>query len=105
MISLSQETSMRKQFLLTLSRLFPDHKKIVLQVLADHLVVNAEALLPDPVDRARQDDVPDIDLDANPLDGDLPPADRGEWLDHSPAIVDGDPLAGPGFRDPPPDSA
>lgn len=82
---------MKKQFLLTLLRLFPDQKKDALDVLADHLVIDTSALLPEPDSPCLQDDAPDVDLDGNPLDGDLPAVDDGRWLDHSPANLEGPP--------------
>jgi hypothetical protein len=97
MLSQTQTRSLKKQLIQPLHHLFPKYEPETIDFLADHMVGSLRnvgiingGFLP-------SDDVPDSDLHANPLDGDMPDEDDGTWLDHSPELppgptVDGDPL-------------
>lgn len=92
MISLTRLIGLRKQFLNSLRHMFPQQEDVDLSRLASYLVNCVRKSITDRDGDLVCDDTPEIDIDANPLDGDLPANDRGEWLDHSPDVDETPPL-------------
>ncbi len=85
MLSPRKRQILKERFQVTVDWVLADCDRDWVAALGERIVNGVELAFVAEQFNKNADEIPDIDIDANPLDGDLPPIDNGRWLDHSPS--------------------